>query len=77
MTGTAHAGHDLTSRVFRALYRQFDLCTIGDTCIVVPKGTSWFTGHSLGEIARQISDHEHAESLPGTTDDLAGAGRAG
>jgi hypothetical protein len=62
---------------FRALYRQFDLCTIDDTYIVVPNGTSWFTGHGLEEIAPQISDHEHAEALPGTTDDPAGTGWAG
>jgi hypothetical protein len=27
--------------------------------VAVPRGTPWFAGPSLGEIARQISDYEH------------------
>jgi hypothetical protein len=50
---------NLTERIFRALYQEFDLRTINGTHIVVPKGTPWFTGTSLGDIARQISDHDH------------------
>ncbi len=46
---------DLTAIVFRALYREFDLITIGVLHIVVPKGTPLLIGDSLGEIARQIS----------------------
>ncbi len=60
---------DLTVRVFRALYAEFDLHTVGGTHIAVPKGTPCFTAHSLGEIARQISDHEHQDPCrrgPGT-----------
>jgi anti-sigma regulatory factor (Ser/Thr protein kinase) len=50
---------DLTPRVFPALYQDFDLRTVGVMHIVTPKGTPVFTGDSLGQIARQISDHEH------------------
>ena len=52
-------GDDLTARIFRALYQEFDLRAINGTYVVVPKGTPWFAGHSLGDIARQISDHDH------------------
>lgn len=55
-----HSGRDdLTPRIFRALYQDFDLLTIGVIHVVTPKGTPVFTGDSLGQIARQISDHEH------------------
>ena len=58
---------DLTARVFRALYVEFDLHTTGGTYIAVPKGARCFAGPSLGAIARQISDHEHPRQLsPGT-----------
>ena len=56
---------DLTPRIFRALYTGFDLRTIGGTHVVVPKGTPWFAGHSLGEIARQISEYEYPDGEPG------------
>ena len=66
MTGTTSASpagrpsrDDLTPRIFRALYQDFDLLTIGVTHVVTPKGIPVFTGDSLGQIARQISDHEH------------------
>ena len=62
---------DLTERIFRALYQEFDLRTNNGTYIVVPKGTSWFTGTSLGDIARQISDHDH----PGPAASPAGPGQ--
>src|SRR6266852_4918247 len=46
MTGSAPvapagqpARDDLTARIFRALYTQFDLHTAGGTHIAVPKGT--------------------------------------
>lgn len=60
MTGEPehHAHDELTIRIFRALYREFDLLTIGATYVAVPKGTLWFSGVSLGSIARQISEHE-------------------
>ena len=58
-TAPAAAGQpgrdDLTERIFRALYQEFDLRTINGTYVVVPKGTPWFAGTSLGDIARQIS----------------------
>lgn len=66
MTGSAPAAppsqparDDLPARVFRALYAQFDLHTVGSIHIAVPKGSPCFAGQSLGEVARQISDHEH------------------
>ena len=62
---------DLTERIFRALYQEFDLHTINGTYIVVPKGTPWFAGTSLGDIARQISDHDH----PGPAASPAGPGK--
>lgn len=50
---------ELTARVFRALYLEFDLRTVGGTThVVVPRGTPWFAGPSLGDVARQIGDHE-------------------
>jgi hypothetical protein len=49
---------DLTARVFRALYDQFDLHINGDTHIAVPKGTPCFAARTIGVIARQISDCE-------------------
>ena len=71
----AAAGHsgrdDLTTRIFRALYQEFDLRTITGTYVVVPKDTLWFAGTSLGDIARQISDHDH----PGPAASPAGPGQ--
>jgi hypothetical protein len=67
--GTAPASQpppdDLTARVFCALYAGFDLHHVGGTHLAVPKGVPCFAAPSLGEIARQISDHEHhAPSAP-------------
>jgi hypothetical protein len=53
------SGDDLTARIFRALYADFDLQTIDGVHVAVPKGVACFTGRSLGEIARLISDHEY------------------
>ena len=64
---------DLTERIFRALHQDFDLRIINGTYVVVPKGTSWFTGTSLGDIARQISDHDH----PGPATSPAEPGQVG
>jgi hypothetical protein len=65
MTATAPAGaadqpgrDDLTPRVFRALYQDYDLLIIGATHVVTPKGCQVFVGGSLGQIARQISGDE-------------------
>jgi hypothetical protein len=53
------AGDDLTARIFRALYPEYDLHAINGTYVVVPKGIRWLAGPSLGDIARRISDHDH------------------
>jgi hypothetical protein len=70
-TGTAvPAGQlspdDLAVRVFCALYEEFDLHTAGDTCIAVPKGVPCFIAPTLGEVARQISDHNPTAQPPDT-----------
>jgi hypothetical protein len=49
---------DLTARVFRALYRAYDLHSWQGVHVVVPRGTPCFAGPSLGDVARQISDYE-------------------
>jgi hypothetical protein len=59
--------HDLTTRICQALHRDFDLHTIGSIHVVVPKGTPWFAGHSLGQIARQIGTR-YAPPLPRSPD---------
>jgi hypothetical protein len=68
MTGTASEDQsppeDLTARVFRALYDQFDLHITGGTHIAVPKGTPCFAARTIGEIARQISDCERHVPTP-------------
>ena len=64
---SATARADLTPRVFRALYRAFDLHTVGGTHIAVPAGTPCFAAPSLSEVARQISAREHPE--PAATQD--------
>ena len=75
MTGTTSAStasqpgrDDMTPRIFRALYESFDLLTIGLIHIVTPKGTPVFIGDSLGQIARQISDHERQDSTTPSPD---------
>jgi hypothetical protein len=74
-TAPAAAGQlsrdDLTERIFRALYQEFDLRTVNGTYVVVPKGTPWFAGTSLGDIACQISDHDY----PGPVASPAGPGQ--
>jgi hypothetical protein len=49
---------DLTARVFRALYPEFDLHALDETYLAVPKGTPCITAPAIGEIARQISGCE-------------------
>ncbi len=62
MTAADPAGppcpEDLTARVFRALYPEFDLHALTGTYLALPKGTPCFTAPAIGEIARQISDRE-------------------
>jgi hypothetical protein len=64
MTTAAAGGEpgrdELTRRVFHALYPEYDLRTVHDTHVAVPKGSLWFAGKSLGDIARQISEHEYS-----------------
>jgi hypothetical protein len=63
---TATAGQpardELTPRVFRALYADYELRAVeGTRYVAVPKGTTWHAGHNIGEIARQISSREHPD----------------
>ena len=59
---------DLTARVFRALYPEYDLHALAGTYLALPKGTPCFTAPAIAEIARQISGHEH--HVPDTPDAL-------
>jgi hypothetical protein len=52
------ARDELTIRVFRPLYQQFDLRTVGGTHIAVPRGDTLVCWHQSGSIARQISENE-------------------
>jgi hypothetical protein len=63
---------DLTARVFRALFTELDLRTIGGTHIAVPKGTAWFAASTLSGLARQVAAAQHPDPAapappPGTT----------
>jgi hypothetical protein len=53
---------ELTARVFRALYGAYDLHSVEGLHVVVPRGTPCFASPSLGDIARQISDHEQRQA---------------
>jgi hypothetical protein len=61
MTGTTHGGRpgqpprDLAARLFRALYSDFELRTLGGEHVAIPRGTPWYAGHNLSDVARQIS----------------------
>ena len=59
---------DLTARVFRALYPDYDLHALAGTYLALPKGTPCFAAPAIGEIARQISGREHP--VPDTPDGL-------
>lgn len=59
---TGPCGDELTARVFRALYPDFDLRSVEVIHIVVSRGTPCFAGSSLGDVARQISDHEQRQA---------------
>ena len=62
---------DLPAIVFRALYPGYDLHVISGTYLILPKGTSWHAGPSLGAIARQLSQQQPglAGPAPGRTRD--------
>ena len=68
MTGTAPdvplPPDDLTARVFRALYPEFDLHDMAGTYLAVPAGTPCFTAPAIGEIARQISSRDRPAPVP-------------
>jgi hypothetical protein len=59
---------DLTARVFRALYPEFDLHALAGTCLALPEGILLIAAPAIGEIARQISGSEPAP--PGPPDAL-------
>ena len=50
---------DLTARISAPSTRNTACARSTAPTSPCPKGTRWFVGHSLGEIARQISDHDH------------------
>jgi len=57
---------DLAARLFRALYTDYDLHTIGDIHVAVPKGAPCYSGRTLSEIALQVSDrHWEGQDPPG------------
>jgi hypothetical protein len=68
MTGTAPEDppppDDLTARVFRALYPEFDLHALAGSYPAVPAGTPCFADPALGEIARQISYRDRRALAP-------------
>ena len=55
---------DLTARVFRALYPEYDLHDLAGTYLAVPAGTPCFTGPAIGEVARQISGQDRQDTAP-------------
>jgi|HubBroStandDraft_3_1064219.scaffolds.fasta_scaffold1170591_2 hypothetical protein len=56
--------HDLTARVFRALYPGFDLHALTGTYLAAPAGTPCFADPAIGEIARQISGRDRPAPAP-------------
>jgi hypothetical protein len=58
------AGDDLTQRVFRALYPDYELSAVGGIYVVVPRGAAWHAGPSLGEIARQLGPAPEPATAP-------------
>ncbi len=61
-TASRPGGDELTARVFRALYGAYDLHSVEGVHVVVPRGTPYFADSSLGDVARQISDHEQGRA---------------
>jgi hypothetical protein len=60
----SHPPRDLAARLFRALYTDYDLHTIGDIHVAVPKGAPCYSGRTLSEIARQVSDRHRERQDP-------------
>jgi hypothetical protein len=70
---------ELTARMFRALYPEFELRIIDGThVVVVPRETPWFAGTTLSDVARQISEHARrgAEQDGRPTKTVISTGRA-
>ena len=65
---------DLTARLFRALYEGFDLHTVGGAHVAVAKGSPFFAGRSLSEVAWQISAASAAAAGPCRRADARQAG---
>jgi hypothetical protein len=49
---------DLAARLFRALYTDYDLYMTGDIYVAVPQGVPCYSGRTLSEIVRQVSDQQ-------------------
>lgn len=68
MTGTIPDGPappaDLTARVFRALYPEYDLHDLAGTWLAVPAGSPCFTAPAIGEVARLISGQDPQAAAP-------------
>jgi hypothetical protein len=73
--GTPDPG-ELTARLFRGLYRAYDLHLVEGIHVVVPKGTPCFAGRSLGDVAQQISRHA-GPGAGSARQDIRPAGPAG
>jgi|HubBroStandDraft_4_1064222.scaffolds.fasta_scaffold438631_2 hypothetical protein len=58
-----HPPRDLAVRLFRVLHTEFELRTIDGTHVAVPRGTPWYSGRSLTDLARQISSTPPADRL--------------
>jgi hypothetical protein len=58
---------DLTATVFRALYKDYRLITLGGHYIVVPANTLVLTGDSLGAIACRYRSLRVRPSLPNSS----------
>jgi hypothetical protein len=66
---------NLTTAVFRALYPEYELTTVGSTYIVYPPSLPGrpliLISDSLGAIARQISEHDEFD-WPTVAEDATG-----
>ena len=65
---------DLAARLFCALYSGLELRTVAGAHVAVPKGTPWYAGPSLGDLARQISAASPPAPCPAGRDQSGPAG---
>jgi hypothetical protein len=73
-SGGQPARDELTPRVFRALYAEYELRAVeGTRYVAVPKGTAWHAGQEIGEIAEQISARGHRDPVTAALDTPARA----